>query len=97
MKIIQSRNQREGGYQGKKGFFGRNCLGHTHSRAGNWAPHFDTLKQKKKERVEWERKLASAKTPEERSAMIQSRAYNSSVERQDQFGEAFFPTVVITP
>lgn len=83
MKIIQSRNQREGGFNGLVGVF---------KGATRFARSKKTsLKARRKEKRDWERKLAGAKSPEERSAMIQSRAYNHAVEQQSSLGDAFFP------
>jgi len=36
-------------------------------------------------------------TKENRNAMVYSVAYNMQAARQDEFGEAFFPTIVVTP
>ena len=36
-------------------------------------------------------------TKENKNAMVYSVAYNMQAARQDEFGEAFFPTIVVTP
>jgi len=41
--------------------------------------------------------LEAFDTKENKNAMVYSVAYNMQAARQDEFGEAFFPTVVVTP
>lgn len=41
--------------------------------------------------------LEAFDTKENKNAMVYSVAYNMQAARQDEFGEAFFPTIVVTP
>jgi hypothetical protein len=80
--MLQSRNQREGAFNGRFAFFKGDARFNRSKTT--------SLKVRRKEKRDWERKLAAA-SPEERTALIQSRAYNTMAAQQSSLGDVFFP------